>query len=120
MRVASILSCATLVAGAVIPGGGRVDERGASGTIEKRASGTATVDLAVTQGTPQSLGDGFIYGFPDNADGSANTAIPSNLRAGSGFNYCRAGGAQLPSPSLGYASGQLQVRGLPSLDNTDY
>ncbi|KAH7143435.1 glycoside hydrolase superfamily [Dactylonectria macrodidyma] len=116
MRVASILSCATLVAGAVIPGGS-LDERGASGTIEKRASGTATVDLSVTQGTPQALGDGFIYGFPDNTDGSANTAIPSNLRTGSGFNYCRAGGAQLPSPSLGYASGQLQGRLMSFLSN---
>lgn len=109
MRVASILSCVALVAGAAIPGESTINER-ASGTVEKRASGTATVNLAVTQGTPQNLGDGFIYGFPDNADGSANTAIPNELRAGSGFNYCRAGGAQLPSPSLGYANGQLQVR----------
>ncbi|KAH7002475.1 glycoside hydrolase superfamily [Ilyonectria destructans] len=116
MRVASILSCVALVAGAAIPGEGTINER-ASGTVEKRASGTATVNLAVTQGTPQNLGDGFIYGFPDNADGSTNTAIPNELRAGSGFNYCRAGGAQLPSPSLGYANGQLQGRLMSFLSN---
>lgn len=103
-----------MVAGAVIPSESSIDKR-ASGTVEKRASGTATVNLAVTQGSPQNLGDGFIYGFPDNSDGSANTAIPSELRSGSGFNYCRAGGAQLPSPSLGYASGQLQVSRFPNV-----
>jgi hypothetical protein len=111
MRLNPILSyvaLAQLAASSVLPST-TLGKRG-SETIEKRAEGTATVNLASTQGTPQHLGAGFIYGLPDNEDGSANTAIPVNLRSGSGFKYCRAGGAQLPSPSLGYASGQLQVR----------
>lgn len=111
MRFTSVLGCIALVhaaSGAAIPSDS-LEER-ATPTIEKRSSGTATVNLASTIGSPQGLGAGFIYGFPDNSDGSANTAIPSSLRDGSGFNYCRAGGAQLTSPSLGYAKGQLQVR----------
>lgn len=117
MRLSSILRCAVLAQLAIssaIPS----ESLGKQGskTIQKRAEGTAIVNLASTQGTPQHLGAGFIYGFPDNKDGSANGAIPLNLRSGSGFKYCRAGGAQLPSPSLGYARGQLEVR--PS-QNTD-
>ncbi|KAF7554305.1 hypothetical protein G7Z17_g3031 [Cylindrodendrum hubeiense] len=118
MKFAFIPSCVTLVhlvAGAVIPDSSL--EGRASETIEKRASGTATVNLAVTQGSPQQWANGFIYGFPDNTDGSANTAIPLELRTGSGFNYCRAGGAQLASPSLGYAKGQLQGRLYSFLSN---
>lgn len=110
MRFSSILRCAALAQLAVsnpLPHEA-LEDRG-SKTIQKRAEGTATVNLASTRGSPQHLGGGFIYGLPDNKDGTANTAIPLNLRSGSGFKYCRAGGAQLPSPSLGYASGQLEV-----------
>ncbi|KAJ0361232.1 hypothetical protein COL26b_013796 [Colletotrichum chrysophilum] len=78
--------------------------------LERRAEGTAVVNLAQTSGTPQHLASGFIYGLPDNADGSASTAIPQELAVGTGYIYNRAGGAQLPSPSLGYASGQLTGR----------
>ncbi|KAL3485315.1 glycoside hydrolase [Aspergillus germanicus] len=118
MRLNPILSyvaLAQLAASSVLPST-TLGKRG-SETIEKRAEGTATVNLASTQGAPQHLGSGFIYGLPDNEDGSANTAIPVNLRSGSGFKYCRAGGAQLPSPSLRYASGQLQGRLMSFLSN---
>lgn len=84
--------------------------------LERRAEGTAVVNLAQTSGTPQHLASGFIYGLPDNADGSASTAIPQELAVGTGYIYNRAGGAQLPSPSLGYASGQLTVCLMPNPD----
>ncbi|KAL3454413.1 hypothetical protein BJX65DRAFT_301054 [Aspergillus insuetus] len=43
--------------------------------------------------------------------------FPVNVRSGSGFKYYRAGGAQLPSPRLGYVSGQLQGRFMSFLSN---
>lgn len=81
----------------------------AAHVMEKRASGTGTVNLASLLGSPQHLASGFIYGLPDNLDGSASSAIPYDLATGTGYKYCRAGGAQMPSPNLGYASGQLGV-----------
>lgn len=72
-------------------------------------SGIATVSLAEPSGTPSHLASGIIYGLPDNEDGSANTNIPESFITGMGLNYCRAGGAQLPDPALGWAAGQYEV-----------
>lgn len=88
-----------------------------SGTVEKRASGTGTVNLASLIGSPEHLASGFIYGLPGNSDGSASSAIPDSLATGTGYKYCRAGGAQMPSPNLGYASGQLGVSARTSQDS---
>ncbi|KAF4840959.1 hypothetical protein CGCSCA4_v009792 [Colletotrichum siamense] len=99
----SLLALVRFVAGAAV--GSHDGTR-----LERRAEGTAVVNLAQTSGTPQHLASGFIYGLPDNSDGSASTAIPRELAEGTGYIYNRAGGAQLPSPSLGYASGQLTGR----------
>lgn len=71
------------------------------------AIGTATVSLAVPSGTPEHLASGFIYGLPDSADGSANFSIPDRLIRDMGFNYNRAGGAQISS--LGWVAGQFEV-----------
>lgn len=62
--------------------------------------GTATVNLAVPQGTPAHRASGFLYGIPDTAG-----QVPSNFYTDMGFNYARAGGSQLPSPALGWVYG---------------
>ncbi|CRK13242.1 hypothetical protein HYQ45_013388 [Verticillium longisporum] len=93
---------------------------GAALAPEKRQGqvfGTATVNLAEPSGTPAHLASGFIYGLPDNTDGTANTDIPDRFIDGMGFNYCRAGGAQLPDGSLGWAAGQYEPRWLSTLSN---
>lgn len=74
-------------------------------TIESRqtSSNTATVDLSVKRGTPHHLASGFIYGIPDapaNPD-----QIPDHFYTDIGFNYGRAGGAQLNAPCRGWIWG---------------
>ncbi|KAF7557918.1 hypothetical protein G7Z17_g290 [Cylindrodendrum hubeiense] len=65
-------------------------------SIPKReAKGTATVNLAVSNGPANALGSGFIYGFPDNGT-SASTAIPDHFLTDIRFQAGRAGGAQIP------------------------
>jgi hypothetical protein len=63
-------------------------------------SGTATVNLAVPQGTPAHRASGFLYGIPDTPG-----QVPSSFYTDMGFNYARAGGSQLPSPALGWVYG---------------
>lgn len=72
--------------------------------IAKRQLGTATVSLAQPSGTPSHLASGFIYGIPDNGS-SVSTQIPDHFYTDIKFNYCRAGGAQLPAPSRGWIFG---------------
>ncbi|KAG9258831.1 glycoside hydrolase superfamily [Emericellopsis atlantica] len=78
--------------------------------------GTATVKVAEPSGTPEHWASGFIYGFPSNGDGSASDAIPSDLVEGMGFNYCRAGGAQMAN-ALGWVAGQYEGRFMSALSN---
>lgn len=66
--------------------------------------GSASVDLSQHVGKATHLGSGFIYGWPDNGV-EADTSIPEGLVTGFGFRACRAGGAQLPAPALGWAAG---------------
>jgi hypothetical protein len=61
---------------------------------------TATVNLAVPQGTPAHRASGFLYGIPDTQG-----QVPSSFYTDMGFNYARAGGSQLPSPALGWVYG---------------
>ncbi|ETS82724.1 hypothetical protein PFICI_04600 [Pestalotiopsis fici W106-1] len=77
--------------------------------------GTATISLAMPSNTPSHLASGFIYGLPDSADGSANFSIPDPLVKGMGFNYNRAGGAQITS--LGWIAGEFEGRFLSALSN---
>ncbi|KAK0385958.1 hypothetical protein NLU13_7133 [Sarocladium strictum] len=66
-------------------------------TISARqgSSNTATVDLSVQRGSPQHLASGFIYGIPDDGFDESATQIPSHFYSDIGFNYARAGGAQM-------------------------
>jgi len=63
--------------------------------FEKRDTITATVNLGTTHGASKHLASGFIYGIPDTLN-----QIPDHWYTDIGFNYGRAGGAQLPSPSV--------------------
>ncbi|KAB8542082.1 hypothetical protein FH972_025545 [Carpinus fangiana] len=67
---------------------------------------TATVDLAVNRGTPEHLASGIIYGIPDTPN-----QIPDSFYTDVGFNYARAGGAQLPAPSRGWIWGLNEYQG---------
>lgn len=67
-------------------------------------SGVATVDLTSRTGEAKFLGSGFIYGWPEGWPGyDGSRHIPDHLVTDIKFNACRAGGAQLRSPSLGWA-----------------
>lgn len=68
--------------------------------------GTATVNLAVPQGTPSHYASGFIYGIPDTPN-----QIPDHFYTDIGFRYTRAGGSQLPAPARGwvYGANEFQV-----------
>ncbi|KAH7122116.1 glycoside hydrolase superfamily [Dactylonectria estremocensis] len=82
---------------------------------KRDAAGTATVFLDEPSGKPEKLASGFIYGLPDNVDGTANTDIPQKYFKDMGFNYCRAGGAQ--APAKGWALNQYEGRWKSALSN---
>jgi hypothetical protein len=54
---------------------------------------TATVDAAISRGTPANLASGWIYGIPDQQG-----QIPDHFYTDVGYRYGRAGGAQLVNP----------------------
>ncbi|KAH7007690.1 glycoside hydrolase family 39 protein [Ilyonectria destructans] len=89
---------------------------GAPGSqIAKRAVlGTATVNLAIPQGTPSHYASGFIYGIPDTPN-----QIPDHFYTDIGFRYTRAGGSQLPAPARGwvYGNNEFQNRFNSALSN---
>nr|POE85119.1 hypothetical protein CFP56_68688 [Quercus suber] len=73
--------------------------------IESRqsSSNTAVVDLSVRRGTPKHLASGFIYGIPDSP--ADPNQIPDHFYTDIGYNYGRAGGAQLDAPCRGWIYG---------------
>lgn len=73
--------------------------------LEQRqsSSNTAVVDLSKSRGPNKHLASGFIYGIPDSP---ANpNQIPDHFYTDIGFNYGRAGGAQLDAPCRGWIYG---------------
>ncbi|KAH7230622.1 uncharacterized protein BKA55DRAFT_486645, partial [Fusarium redolens] len=68
-----------------------------SSALERRqtSSNTATIDLFKGRGSPKHLASGFIYGIPDSGFGHSPTQIPDHFYSDMGFNYARAGGAQI-------------------------
>ncbi|KAF7158185.1 hypothetical protein CNMCM5623_002851 [Aspergillus felis] len=54
---------------------------------------TATVDAAISRGTPANLASGWIYGIPDQQG-----QIADHFYTDVGYRYGRAGGAQLVNP----------------------
>ncbi|KAF3021055.1 hypothetical protein E8E14_012450 [Neopestalotiopsis sp. 37M] len=75
---------------------------GAGGaSLTSRDDVTASVDLSTTNGEPQHLASGFIYGIPDNFPNQ----IPDQWYSDIDFNYGRVGGAQLSAPARGWIWG---------------
>ncbi|KAL2132891.1 hypothetical protein VTI74DRAFT_3169 [Chaetomium olivicolor] len=81
-------------------------QEGSLGEVDKRQAraGTATVSLSQPSSTPAHLASGFIYGIPDKAN-EVSTQIPDHFYTDIKFQYCRAGGAQLPAPARGWIHG---------------
>jgi len=75
-------------------------------------SKTAKVNLASNLGAPKHLASGFIYGIPD-----AQNQIPDHWYTDIGFNYARAGGAQLGAPSRGWIWNEYKGRLQSTLNN---
>ncbi|OQD79966.1 hypothetical protein PENANT_c041G00927 [Penicillium antarcticum] len=66
---------------------------------------TATVNLGVSKGQSVHRASGFIYGIPDTLN-----QIPDHWYTDIGFNYGRAGGAQLDAPARGWIWGIDEYR----------
>ncbi|ETS79918.1 hypothetical protein PFICI_07447 [Pestalotiopsis fici W106-1] len=75
--------------------------------LQPRDDLTATVDLSTTNGQPQHLASGFIYGIPDNYPNQ----IPDHWYSDIDFNYGRVGGAQLGEPARGWIWGMDEFSG---------
>ncbi|KAH7360654.1 glycoside hydrolase superfamily [Rhexocercosporidium sp. MPI-PUGE-AT-0058] len=82
--------------------------------VAKRASGTSVVNLNSNVGTPGHLASGILYGIPDTAN-----QIPDHFYTDIGFNYARAGGAQVGAPGRGWIWGlsEYKVRFASALSN---
>ncbi|KAF5645131.1 glycoside hydrolase family 39 [Fusarium sp. NRRL 52700] len=81
--------------------------------VKRDIARTATVFLDQPSGKPEKLASGWIYGFPDNVDGTTNTDIPQKYIKDVGFKYNRAGGAQ--TPYKGWSRNEYEVAHFPSL-----
>lgn len=66
---------------------------------------TASVNFNNNTGTPKHLASGILYGVPDQAN-----QIPSSFYTGMGFNYLRAGGAQVGAPGRGWIWGMNEYK----------
>lgn len=72
---------------------------------ERQVSGTSTVNLSNNTGSISHRASGFIYGIPDTPD-----QIPDSFYSDMGFNYARAGGAQVPAPGRGWIWGLTEYK----------
>ncbi|KAH1315105.1 hypothetical protein KXV58_007839 [Aspergillus fumigatus] len=81
---------------------------------QKRDSVTAQVNFANNTGKPQHLASGILYGLPDTPN-----QIPTKFYTDMGFNYNRAGGAQVPAPGRGWIWGldEYKTRFASALSN---
>ena len=69
-------------------------------SLSERDGTTAIVNFSNNTGTPQRLASGILYGVPDTPN-----QIPSSFYTDMGFNYLRAGGAQVGAPGRGWIWG---------------
>jgi hypothetical protein len=77
----------------------------AASPLEPRDTITSTVNLGNNTGSPEHLASGFIYGLPDTQN-----QIPDHFYTDIGFNYARAGGAQVPAPGRGWIWGLAEYK----------
>lgn len=68
----------------------------AASPTARQVAGTSVVTLSNNTGTPGHLASGVLYGIPDTPD-----QIPGQFYTDMGFNYARAGGAQVAAPGRG-------------------
>lgn len=80
--------------------------------LKSRDLGVATVDLGVNTGSPAHLASGIIYGIPDTPN-----QIPSVYYTDIGFNYGRAGGAQIAGTGWIYGKDKYNTRFRSALSN---
>ena len=69
-------------------------------SLGERDGTTAVVNFSNNTGTPKHLASGILYGLPDTPN-----QIPSLFYTDIGFNYARAGGAQIGAPGRGWIWG---------------
>lgn len=74
--------------------------------------GTSTVNLGNNTGTPAHLASGILYGIPDTPN-----QIPDHFYTDIGFNYARAGGAQVAAPGRGWIWGLTEYKVSEMMDN---
>jgi hypothetical protein len=67
------------------------------------AQDTAVVNLRENTGPTKHLASGLLYGVPDTSN-----QIPEHFYRDIGFNYLRAGGAQVPAPGRGWIHSQTE------------
>jgi hypothetical protein len=73
--------------------------------ISRAVAGTSTIDLSNNTGKPQHLASGILYGIPDTKN-----QIPDHFYTDIGFNYARAGGAQVAAPGRGWIWGLSEYK----------
>ena len=73
--------------------------------ISRQILGTSTVTLSNNTGTISHLASGILYGIPDTKN-----QIADSFYTDIGFNYARAGGAQVPAPVRAPAFGAAPRR----------
>ncbi|CRG83374.1 Beta-xylosidase [Talaromyces islandicus] len=73
--------------------------------IQKRDSVTAQVNFSNNTGSPKHLASGLLYGVPD-----ASNQIPSAFYTDIGYQYERAGGAQISAPGRGWIWGLTEYK----------
>lgn len=72
----------------------------AAPALKVRDGSSAVVNFNNNTGTPNHLASGILYGVPDQQG-----QIPDQFYTDMGFNYLRAGGAQLGAPARGWIWG---------------
>lgn len=71
----------------------------------RQVSGTSVVNLSNNTGKPGHLASGILYGIPD-----MQNQIPDYFYTDIGFNYARAGGAQVGAPGRGWIWGLSEYK----------
>lgn len=77
----------------------------AASPLVERVLGTSVVSLGNNTGAPKHLASGILYGLPDTAN-----QIPDHFYTDMGFNYARAGGAQVAAPGRGWIWGVSEYK----------
>lgn len=73
--------------------------------LVERATDTSIVQLNNNTGSPAHLASGILYGIPDTPN-----QIPDHFYTDIGFNYNRAGGAQVAAPGRGWIWGLTEYK----------